>query len=95
MADDATIITIMPMTVTIDGVGRLVVPLEVRRRLNLRAGSRLSLVEDNDRIVLEPERGETAVEERAGILVIQGECAADGHDHRRQREERLAKLAKL
>ena len=85
----------MAMTVTIDGVGRLVVPQEVRRRLNLRAGSRLSLVQDNDRIVLEPERGESVVEERGGVLVIQGECAVEGHDHRRQRDERLSKLAKL
>ena len=91
---DATAITIMAMTVTIDGAGRLVVPLEVRKRLNLRSGSRLSLVEDDDRILLEPERSESVATERAGILVIQGDLVGEVPDHRRMRDERAGKLAR-
>lgn len=90
----ATTITIMAMTVTIDGAGRLVVPLEVRKRLNLRNGSRLSLVADEDRILLEPERTESLATERGGILVLQGELAGEMPDHRRVREERLGRLTK-
>jgi AbrB family looped-hinge helix DNA binding protein len=91
---DATTITIMAMTVTIDGAGRLVVPLEVRKRLNLRNGSRLSLVADEDRILLEPERTEAVSVERGGVLVLQGELDGEMPDHRRLREDRLGRLAK-
>ena len=90
----AVTITIMAMTVTIDGAGRLVVPLVVRKRLNLRNGSRLSLVADEDRILLEPERTESVATEREGILVLQGELAGEIPDHRRLREERVGRLAK-
>jgi AbrB family looped-hinge helix DNA binding protein len=84
----------MAMTVTIDGAGRLVVPLEVRKRLNLRNGSRLSLVADEDRILLEPERTQAASVERGGILVLLGEIEGEMPDHRRLREDRLGRLAK-
>lgn len=39
----------------IDGAGRIVLPSEVRRRLNLRAGSRLRLDVVAERIELTPE----------------------------------------
>jgi AbrB family looped-hinge helix DNA binding protein len=90
---DSTSIAAMRRTVTIDDTGRLVVPLEVRKRFHLHAGSRLSLVVDNDCILLTPERAQAIVEERSGILVVQDECAVDELDHRRHREERLGKLS--
>ena len=64
------IITIMPSTITIDAAGRLVVPLPVRRRLRLVAGSRLRITEGPHSILLEPEYEEARIEEKGGILVV-------------------------
>jgi AbrB family looped-hinge helix DNA binding protein len=84
----------MPLTVTIDGAGRLVVPLPVRRRLRLVAGSRLRITEKHDSILLEPEHGEPRIQEEHGILVVGGQLQGDLPDHRDGREERLNKLAR-
>ena len=45
----------MDRPITVDGAGRIVLPAEVRRRLNLRAGSRLQVEIVAERIELTPE----------------------------------------
>jgi AbrB family looped-hinge helix DNA binding protein len=45
----------MKTAITIDSAGRVVLPSEARRRLNLRAGSRLLLSIVAERIELTPE----------------------------------------
>lgn len=45
----------MEQPITLDSAGRIVLPAEVRRRLNLRAGSRLQLEVVAERIELTPE----------------------------------------
>ena len=45
----------MKTAITIDSAGRVVLPSEARRRLNLRAGSRLLLSVVAERIELTPE----------------------------------------
>ena len=45
----------MDQPITLDSAGRIVLPAEVRRRLNLRAGSRLQLEVVAERIELTPE----------------------------------------
>ena len=57
----------MPSTITIDATGRVVVPLPVRRRLQLVAGSRLRITEGPRSITLEPEHEEARLEEKGGI----------------------------
>mgnify|MGYP002789023077 CR=1 FL=1 len=85
----------MAVTVTIDGVGRLVIPHDVRKRLHLHAGSRLRLSERGSEIVLEPEDSASALVEMAGLLVAAGSLAGPPPDHRDAREERLDSLARV
>jgi len=84
----------MPSTIAIDAAGRLVVPLAVRRRLRLVAGSRLRVTEGPGSILLEPEHEEARVEEKGGILVVGGQLHGDWPDHRDVRQDRLEKLAR-
>ena len=88
------IITIMPSTITIDAAGRLVVPLPVRRRLRLVAGSRLRITEGPQSILLEPEHEEARIEEKGGILVVGGRLHGTVPDHRDVRHDRLERLAR-
>jgi AbrB family looped-hinge helix DNA binding protein len=45
----------MSVTISVDGAGRLVLPVDVRRRLNLVAGSKLQLDVVAQRIELTPQ----------------------------------------
>jgi AbrB family looped-hinge helix DNA binding protein len=51
----------MKVAITMDSAGRVVLPSETRRRLNLRAGSRLLLSVVAERIELTPESQADAV----------------------------------
>ncbi len=46
--------------IVLSSKGQLVIPLEIRRRLGLDSGSRLSCELDNGRILLVPETGKQA-----------------------------------
>lgn len=58
------------MQVTIDKLGRIVVPKPVRERLGLRPGARLDLVEDDDEVRLRPVGVPARLEEQDGVLVV-------------------------
>ena len=57
----------MTQSITIDRAGRIVLPIGVRRQLNLSAGSRLMLDVVAQRIELTPQP-----EADAGLLVVPG-----------------------
>ena len=75
--------------ITIDAAGRLVVPMAIRTRLALRAGTRLHVCEEDGRIVLEPVSEESAPAEVDGLLVIRGHLIGEIPDHRKQRAQRI------
>lgn len=83
----------MERTVTIDRVGRLVIPKDLRARHNLSGGTRLRIGEDRGRIVLEPMAEEARLVERGGLLLVDAQLVGPEVDHRQVREERLAMLA--
>jgi AbrB family looped-hinge helix DNA binding protein len=85
----------MEREITIDGSGRIVIPREVRLRHHLTPGSRLTLVDHDERLVLIPRQGQTTTLEKAGLLVFQGRLASEFPDHRVVRDERLSRLAGL
>ena len=83
----------MARTITIDRLGRIVVPQDVRERLGLQAGTRLVLRDEAQRIVLEPEHTEPEIAEEGGILVLKAPNA-DIPDHRALRDERVGHLGR-
>lgn len=82
----------MPREITIDASGRVVIPKIVRSRHRLSAGTRLTLVEEDDRLILIPRPAHTATAERGGLLVFRGRLSGEVPDHRALREERLDRL---
>ena len=85
----------MEREITIDGSGRVVIPRDVRQRHHLVAGSRLILVDDDERLVLIPRQQLPTTSEKAGLLVFQGQLMQELPDHRAVRDERLSRLAGL
>lgn len=83
----------MAEEITIDASGRLVIPKPVRERHRLSAGARLTLLEEDDRLILVPRHAETLVEDRRGLLIFRGRLTGPVPDHRTIREERLDRLA--
>jgi AbrB family looped-hinge helix DNA binding protein len=83
----------MERVTTIDQVGRLVIPEELRVRHHLHAGSRLRVAEAEGRIVLEPIEEPTPLVERGGLLLVEAPLEGPAVDHRQLREERLQSLA--
>jgi AbrB family looped-hinge helix DNA binding protein len=81
--------------ITIDGSGRIVIPKDVRARHRLSAGAHLTLIEEDDRLVLVPRAREASTVERGGILVIRGTLTGAIPDHRQLRAERLDRLTKI
>lgn len=61
----------MDQPITLDSAGRIVLPADVRRRLNLRAGSRLQLEVVAERIELTPEpEAEAKLTRSAGARTV-------------------------
>jgi AbrB family looped-hinge helix DNA binding protein len=56
--------------IAIDAAGRLVVPKRLRERLGLVGGSRLTVAEEDGRLILTPGRPEPRLVERDGFLVF-------------------------
>jgi AbrB family looped-hinge helix DNA binding protein len=77
---------------TIDGAGRIVVPKPLRDRHGLAKGVRLRIVEDGDRLVLEPLTEHNVPVDVDGLLVIRGNLRGVP-DHRELRETRISHLA--
>lgn len=83
----------MAVIITIDRSGRLVIPKDVRDRHQLRAGSRLQLLEDEERLILVPLQAKAATKEVSGLLVFKGVLTDAVPDHRDLRELRLSRLS--
>lgn len=81
--------------IQIDKLGRVVIPNEVRKILNLLPGTKLVLhLETDDSIVLKVVEEEPATHRKDGVMVIEGELV--GTDVREpvlvDRDERIKKL---
>ncbi len=83
----------MANQITIDGLGRVVIPKTIRDRLGLHAGRSVEIRTEGERLVLEPVAEEAFLTERNGILIITSQLEGPLTDHREQRDERLERLA--
>lgn len=85
----------MALTITMGSAGRLVIPKELRNRFHLRAGARLRVIDEGDRLVLEPLEEEPSLHEKDGFLIAQATPTGDWLDHRDLRSERLESASDL
>jgi AbrB family looped-hinge helix DNA binding protein len=60
------------MTITIDKVGRIVVPKELRQRFGLRPNTELEIVDHPNGILLRPLESKPSLVNINGLLVHQG-----------------------
>lgn len=82
------------MVTTIDELGRVALPKELRDDLGLKAGTVLRIEEKGSRIILQPiEEIDERLALRGGILVFTGKPEGSLDDLvERTREERIASL---
>jgi AbrB family looped-hinge helix DNA binding protein len=81
---------------TIDKLGRVVIPKEIREDLGLDPGTTLQIEREADALRLRPLHGESNLEERRGVLVFTGEPQGDlKRAVERDRDARLGHLANL
>ena len=85
----------MPAKLTLDKLGRVVLPKPVRDKLQLAAGDQLELESVDDRITLRPLRGTAQLRKKRGVWVFRcGEPLSDAavqqtlEQVRRERDER-------
>lgn len=79
---------------TLDEFGRIVIPKRIRSRLGLHRGSKLSIDESGEGILLRPAGLESPLKLIDGVLVFCGRATGDIEDAasrgRRKRRERIA-----
>ena len=61
----------MMTTTVVTAKGQIVIPSRIRRRLNIKRGTKLCVVEKGDQIILQPLTGDY-FEKMAGILNTKG-----------------------
>lgn len=83
----------MADVITIDGAGRVVIPKSVRDHLGLKDGSRLRVIEQGTRVVLEAIDVPPQVVEKDGLLVLRGPHAGSLPTARDVHDERARALA--
>jgi AbrB family looped-hinge helix DNA binding protein len=92
----------MPVTLTLDKAGRIVLPKPVRDEMQLRPGDALEVENSEDRIVLRPRRGTKGLYKKQGIWVFSSGTGApisaettDGILQEIRRERELSLLGDL
>ena len=68
----------MNTTVTIDRAGRVVLPKTLRDELRLKAGDRLQIGSEGERVTLHPIRSESPLRKERGVWVFHGGGALSG-----------------
>ena len=70
-------------TTTVTAKGQIVIPSRIRRHLNIKKGTRLSIIEKNDEIILQPLTREY-FENTAGVLKTKGKLTQALLEERRK-----------
>lgn len=84
------------METTLDQLGRIVLPQEIRDDLGLSPGAILQIEETNGGILLKPLGGRSGLVRKEGVLIFTGEVEGDIPEAvQRDRAERSRKLTGL
>ncbi len=67
----------MKTEIRIDGAGRVVLPMEIRRHFHLSSGDKLSLELISDGVILHAPLERPSLSEENGLLVYEGEVTGD------------------
>jgi AbrB family looped-hinge helix DNA binding protein len=71
---------VLPVEVTVDSVGRIVVPKPLRDALSLRTGSTVDVSRYGAGLALVPTGRTARLVEEDGVLVVTGDTAIDDDD---------------
>lgn len=66
--------------------GQIVIPSKIRRRFNIKSGTKLSIIEKGDQIILQPLT-DGYFEKMAGILSTKGRLTKAIHEERSKDKE--------
>ena len=81
------------MLATLDKFGRVLIPKKLRKHLGLTPDSSINIIEDGDRIIIEPVSEQAPLIEKDGLLIFTGKIQ-DNLDSAvdRNRSRRMKKL---
>lgn len=65
------------MFTTLDKFGRVIIPKKLREHLAITPETTLNIVEDGDRIIIEPLKENEPIVEKDGLLVFTGKLKGD------------------
>ncbi len=74
------------MTIVVTAKGQVVIPSGIRKRLDIKEGTKLSIIEKGEQIILQPLTSEY-FENMAGILKIKGKLTKAVFEERAKEKE--------
>lgn len=74
------------MTIIVTAKGQVVIPSRIRKRLNIKQGTKLSIIEKGEQIILQPLTSEY-FEKIAGILKTKGKLTKAIFEERAKEKE--------
>ncbi len=65
------------MVTSLDKFGRVIIPKKIRKQLGITPKTILNIVDDGQRIIIEPLPSEDVVVEKSGFLIYTGKIKGD------------------
>jgi len=81
------------MVTTLDKYGRILIPKKMRKKMGIAENAQLKLVQEENRLIIEPIPEDTPLVIENGFLVYTGEMPDDVDDFiQKDREDRLRQV---
>ena len=83
----------MHLLTTLDKFGRILIPKKFRERLGISSDTIVNIVEDGERIIIEPVKDQAPLVKKDGLLIFTGKFQGDlGQVLRVNRSKRINKV---